>query len=194
MTEDAGTTPVGDEAPEGEVEQTEPQGTPAGVDEVTTLRSRQAGLDRTVSTLRAEKEALEARAAAAEARARELAEGQTASNDEITTMLAQFKEKAEAAEAKAEALELAAKFPETFREMGEAIVSLSDDRLESIEARLAGIAAESVGEPPKPVANAQARTPAAAATNPEGMSLEDYRTWFKSKFGNLTGADLVQTE
>jgi hypothetical protein len=153
MTENEGTPPTTVEAPAA-------QGTPAVDSEVTTLRSRNAGLDAKVTELQRIAAANEARATAAEARALELATAGTNGDAELRAQLEAQKQLIAATQREAQLARIESKFPETFATLGEAAASLTADQLAAAEARFAGVASGS-GEVPEtshPVGNNPQRT------------------------------------
>ena len=154
--EDGTTTPEG-EAPETGTEP-DAKATQPAVDEVTKLRSRNAGLDAKVTALSTQaKEAL-ARAEAAEKRALELAEAKDNGDAELRAELERIK--AENAQTRREAalVRIEAKYPETFGVLGEAAATLTEDQLAASEARMAGVPAET--EAPTASGANPPRTPA----------------------------------
>lgn len=159
-------------------------GTVTQPDEVTTLRSRNAGLDAKVTSLsQAHKDAL-ARAEAAEARALALAEEKENGDQELRAELARIK--AENAQARAEAAvaRKGAQYPEAFAVFGDDIANMSDDKLAAAEARFKGIAGEA--ELPTPVGNNAARTAAPANKPIEEMTLAELKAHGSQAFNGLT--------
>jgi hypothetical protein len=113
--------------------------TPEPVDEVTKLKSRNAGLDAKVSELLRAQAAEKARADAAEARAMELAAGKDNGDQELRAQL-QAKEAELTETRKLAALNrIEAKYPETFGVLGAAAAGLTEDQLAASEARFAGV-------------------------------------------------------
>lgn len=166
---DAGTAPVTGEA------QTPPQatGTPPTPDEVTTLRSRNAGLDAKVTSLTQQ--------AATEKAAREAAEQKLAgyeaelvSKDEALRAQLAAKE-AEAALARKEAAlaRVEARFPETYAVLGESAASLSEDQLAAAEARFRGVEGETAT--PTPIGANPSRGSTEPVKSLEEMSVEELR-------------------
>ena len=162
------------------------------VDEVTTLRSRNAGLDAKVTSLsQTVKDAL-ARAEAAEARALALAEAKENGDVELRAQLE--RERAENAKTRSEALaaKKALAFPEAFDVFGDAIANMSDEQLAAAEARFRGVPAESTN-PPKPVGNNVARTQAPANKTIEEMSLAELKAYGSTAFQGLTWEGITQS-
>jgi hypothetical protein len=156
-----GTAVVEDEAQnEEEVEQTAPEtGTPPAKDEVTLLRSRNAGLDAKVTSLSQQAKDAVARAEAAEARALALAEGKEIGDQELRAQLeAQKLLNAELAK-KSQLARVEAKYPETFAVLGDHAASLDDATLAASEARFAGAGSAEPPETPVPVGANPGRTP-----------------------------------
>jgi uncharacterized protein (DUF3084 family) len=172
--ENEGTTDESGEA------QTEQAGTPQTPDEVTTLRSRNAGLDAKVTEL--SKKAKAAETAAAEAAAKLAAyEAQTVGADEALRAQLQAKD-AELAEARREAAvaRIEAKYPETYGLFGDAVATMADDVLAASEARLKGVAADT--EPPKPIGNNPSRSTGGASgtANPAEETVADIEARLRS--------------
>lgn len=140
-------------------------GTPQTPDEVTTLRSRNAGLDAKVTSLAAQAKADKARADAAEARALALAEAKEGGDAELRAELERMKAENAAARKDAALARIEAKYPETFGVLGETAASLSEDQLAASEARYAGVPAEA--KTPTPGGSNPARTPAAIPNGEE---------------------------
>jgi len=172
MTEpNEGTPPA-----EGEAQPAPAAGTPPQPDEVTTLRSRNAGLDAKVTEL---SKAAKELAAARDALAAQLAEAQKGVLDKDEALRAQLAAKdAELAQARAEAkvARIAQAYPETFGVFGDAVANMTPEQLAAAEARFKGVA--DAGEPPapRPVGNSPQRPvgPRPAATAKERLAqLED---------------------
>jgi preprotein translocase subunit SecD len=166
---DAGTAPVAGEA------QTPPPatGTPPTPDEVTTLRSRNAGLDAKVTSLSQQAAAEKAAREAAEQKLRDY-EAELVSKDEALRAQLAAKE-AEAALARKEAAlaRVEARFPETYAVLGESAASLSEDQLAAAEARFRGVGDDKSAPPPL------GANPARGGTEPvksiEDMTVEELR-------------------
>jgi hypothetical protein len=149
-----GTAPEGGE--DQSTEETPVAGTPVK-DEVTTLKSRNAGLDAKVTSLIAAAAVAEQKAADA---AKKLAdyEAGTVGSDEALRAQLQAKE-AELATARQETAlaRIEAKYPETFGLFGAHAATMAEDVLAASEARLKGVAGED-DENPAPVGNNASRT------------------------------------
>ena len=134
-------------------------------DEVTKLRSRNAGLDAKVTELStATKTAVRERDEAL-AKLSDYEAGKVGADEALRAQLDAVK--AEAAQARQEALlaRIEAKYPETYAVLGEAAASLSVDKLAEAEARFAGVAAPeptAAAPKPQPIANNQSRAGATA--------------------------------
>lgn len=195
MENNEGTTATAGEAPE--VDETAPagaapQGTTGQVDEVTTLKSRNAGLDAKVTTLMQTLEAERKAREAAEARALELAQGKDNGDQELRAQLSRAEQLIAAAEKKARLADLRIKYPEATAELGDLAVDASEERLSALEARLVGLPAES-NRPPVPVGNSAAR-PATGVKTIEEMSLAELKEYAAQQFGSLTFADLANQD
>jgi hypothetical protein len=188
----AGTAPVSGEAQTEQGGSPAPAGTPAPVDEVTTLRSRNAGLDAKVTTLMQqiadERKAREA----AEAKANEYISGKANEDQDTRALLQRLNAELEAAKRAAGAATLATKYPEAYTLLGEAIAGMTEDTLAATEARLRGVPVES-HTPPVPVGNAPSRTPSAAPKNIEDMSLTELKEYSKTAFNGLTWDAISQS-
>lgn len=169
-----GTTPQGGEAeqPAETTEQVvEQQSAAAPQEDVTTLRSRIAGLDAKVSTLSdSEKNALKARDEALQKLA-DYEAGKVGSDEALRAQLAAKDAELEAARREAQLARIEAQYPETYSVLGEAAANLSADKLAEAEARFKGVAAGETAATaaPKPIGNAPARTVEA----PTGETSED---------------------
>jgi hypothetical protein len=183
---------AGTETPAPEAQTTAPvTGTPAPVDEVTTLKSRNAGLDAKVTTLTQQIAAEKARAEAAEAKAQEYISGKANEDQDTRALLQRLNAELEAAKRVATAASLATKYPEAYGTLGEAITGLSEETLAATEARLRGVPVES-HTPPMPVGNQPSRTPAAANKSIEDMSLAELKEYSKTGFAGLTWEAISQ--
>jgi len=147
-------------------------GTPQTPDEVTTLRSRNAGLDAKVTELsKATKVAQEAAAAAAQ----KLADYESGKVQGDEALRAQFQAKeAELALVKREAAlsRIEVKYPETFGVLGEAAAALTEDQLAASEARMSGAG---LSETPTPLGSNPPRNLAAANKSIEDMNTAELR-------------------
>jgi hypothetical protein len=164
MTDTAGTASQGDEA-----QQAPAAGTPAQPDEVTTLRSRNAGLDAKVTEL--QKAAAAAQQARDEALARlsDYENGKVKADEALSAQLAAKDAELAAVRKEATLARVAAKYPETFGVLGDAAAALSEDQLAASEARMtAGFVPET--PVPTPIGNNPGRQQAAAPKSLEDMS------------------------
>jgi hypothetical protein len=187
MAEDtnAGTTPTTPEA--------QPQaGTPVVNDEVTTLRSRNQGLDAKVTELLSQVAAAAAARDAATARLTEYETGKAGESEAARARIESLTAELAATQRLAQANAMAAKYPETFAVYGEAIAGMSEDVLAAGEARLRGVTVESA--PPVPVANNAPRTPAVAAKPIEEMNAAELREHGRSAFAGLTWDGISQDQ
>ena len=172
----AGTTPETGQA-QTDPTASAPTGTAQPQDEVTTLKSRNAGLDAKVSALLTAESTAKAEAAEARAKLAAYEQGKVGSDEALRTQL-QAKE-TELATARQEALlaRIEAKYPETFAVLGEAAANLSADKLAEAEARFKGVSSEETSVKPK--GNNPARTQGGASDatviGPEGETLEQTR-------------------
>lgn len=180
MTEKAGTAESTGEAQSTEQDSPAPAaGTQTQPDEVTTLRSRNAGLDAKVTELsKAAKAAQEAAAAAAQ-RLADYEAGKVG-NDEALRAQLEAKE-AELAQVRKEATlaRIEARYPETFGVLGEAAAALTADQLAAAEARFAGVAG-ALPETPKPVGVNPQRPISSGSKAIEDMSAAELRAHLKS--------------
>jgi hypothetical protein len=190
--QNAGTTPEGGEAQITPEANTAPAaGTPAPVDEVTTLRSRNAGLDAKVSTLMQQIAAEKAAREAAEAKAQEYVSGRANEDEDTRALLQRLSAELESAKTVAKVADLRAKYPETYSVLGDAISGLTEEALAASEARFLGVPAES-NTPPKPVGNNAAR-PLAPANKPiEEMTLAELKEHAKHAYAGVTWESITQ--
>ena len=166
MTENAGTTPEEGQAPANE------SGTGNQPDEVTTLRSRNAGLDAKVTELQRTTAAETTRANAAEARALALAEAGTNGDAELRAQLEAQKLIVAKSQQETALARIEAKYPETFAVLGETAASLTADQLAAAEARFAGVGSESSSQP-TPLGNNPQRPLSGAPKALTDMSLAE---------------------
>jgi hypothetical protein len=151
-----GQAPVIDAAPAAAA-----SGTVTQPDEVTTLRSRNAGLDAKVTELSKAEKAAIARAEAAEARAIELANGKDNGDAELRAQLSAKDEELGKVRREAALARIEAKYPETFGVFGDTAASMTEDQLAASEARFAGVTETSTPTPaginaPRVIAGAKA--------------------------------------
>lgn len=176
----AGTPPVEGEAPQPSAPQAPEAGTPPQQDEVTTLRSRNAGLDAKVTEL--QRKAAEAERKAQEAAAK-LSDYESGKVQADEALRAQLSEKdAELAEVRRQMAltHVASKYPETFGVLGDAAAHLTEDQLAASEARMRGVG---MPETPVPVGANPARNPAAATKAIEDMNADELRQHMR-RLGN----------
>jgi hypothetical protein len=156
--QDAGTEQQGTEA------QSEQTGTPASQDEVTTLKSRNAGLDAKVSALLAEKKALEKQAADAAAKLAAYEAGKVGADEALRAQIAAKDAELETTKRDALLARIEAKYPETFAVLGDAAANLSAEKLAEAEARFKGVSSDPTPPTPRPIGNNPSRTSSAAKT------------------------------
>ena len=186
-----GTNPEAPEAQPEAATAAPTAGTPDFVAEVTALRSRQAGQDAKITALLKSVEDGEKARNDLQARLDAALQGQ-AGQDEFQKALAAKDQEIARLAALATGNERARKFPETARELGaETIAKMDEVVLAALEARLAGVPAES-NEPPTPVGNNAPRTPAPANKPIEEMTLAELKAHGASAFANLTWDGIVQ--
>ena len=174
----SGTSSSGNEAPAA-------PDTLAPVDEVTTLKSRNAGLDAKVTELQKEATAAKAAADAAAAKLADYEAGKVGADEALRAQL-QVKE-AELTETRklAALARIEARFPETFGVLGAAAASLTEDQLAASEARFAGVAAPP--ETPRPV-GANPQRPTAPGTKAlEDMTADELRKHLATFSGSVWG-------
>ena len=183
----------GTPTPEGEAQTAQPTGTPPQVDEVTTLRSRNAGLDAKVTSLSQTLAAETAARAAAEAKVQEYISGKAVEDGDTRALIQRLEAERNAAMQAAKAGLLGAKYPEAFGLLGEAISAMSEDTLAATEARLRGIPQES-NTPPVPVAVNAGRTSAPATKSISDMSLAELKDYGRGAFRDLTWEAITQSD
>lgn len=160
---------------------------PVDNSEVTTLRSRTAGLDAKVTELqRVAAEAAAARAAA-EARLAEYESGKANESEAARAQIERLNAELAAAKQTSQVNSLKATYPESYSVYGEAIAGMSEDVLAAGEARLRGVPAES--NVPTPIGNNAARSLTPVKTIEE-MSLAELQEHGKSAFAGLTWGQL----
>ena len=168
----AGATPESEEAQQVAAAVT--TGTPPPVDEATTLRSRNAGLDAKVTSLIQQAATEKARADAAEARALALASDKENGDAELRALVEAQKLLIAKTAAEAKLARIEAKYPESFGVLGDAAAGLTDDQLAANEARLvAGFAGQT--ETPTPVGANPGRTQSALPKAIEDMTTAELR-------------------
>lgn len=162
-----GTSTEGEEAPAAAAAAS---GTPNTPDEVTTLRSRNAGLDAKVTELSNASKAALAAKEAAEQKLRDYEAGKVDADEALRAQV-QAKD-TELAQVRLEAklARIEAKYPETFGVLGEAAAALTEDQLAASEARMAGVPVES--STPTPIGGNAPRVPVGAKAI-EDMSIAE---------------------
>jgi hypothetical protein len=172
---DAGTTPETGEA------QQEAAVTPVSQDEVTTLKSRNAGLDAKVTELAKAAKAAEQRAAEAAQRLADYEAGKVGNDEALRAQLQAKDVELTAARQEAALARIEAKYPETFGLFGAAAAGLAEDVLAASEARLRGVAPEEQ-ENPNPIGNNPTRTAQGGATAgnaPKAKTIAELEAEFK---------------
>jgi seryl-tRNA synthetase len=187
--EDEGTTPAGTEAPTPAAAPAEAtSGTPKAADEVTTLRSRNAGLDAKVTELQRATAAAQAAAAAAAQKLADYESGKVQADEALRAQLSAKDAELVQARNQARLATIAAKYPETFGVFAEAAVSMTDDQLAAAEVRFTGTTETHV---PVPAGTNAARVPAAGTKAIEDMSISELRaaqaSMFKGSMFDLNG-------
>ena len=173
MTDEiAGTTPTPTEAQTAAPAET---GTPSAPDEVTTLKSRNAGLDAKVTALIESQKKAEAAAAEATAKLSAYEAGKVGADEALRAQLQAKEAELETVRKEAALARIAAQYPETFAVLGEATASLSADKLAEAEARFKGVAETKT---PPPIGTNPSRTQGGASTaqvNPAEDTVEAAR-------------------
>jgi len=172
-----GATPESEEAQQAAATAT--VGTPTPVDEVTTLRSRNAGLDAKVTSLIQQAAVEKARADAAEARALALASDKENGDAELRALVEAQKLLIAKTAAEAKLARIEAKYPESFGVLGDAAAGLTDDQLAANEARLTARFAGEI-ETPTPVGANPGRTQSAVPKAIEDMTAAELEKHLKS--------------
>lgn len=103
-------------------------------DELAALKSRNSGLNSKVTELQDQLKAERAGRTAAE----EAAAGKAGTDDVLNKRIKELEAKLEAGEKAAAIATLGAKYPESYAELGEAIATMTSEKLASLEARLTG--------------------------------------------------------
>lgn len=161
----AGTASAVVQAPATDSASTEPAaGTGTQPDEVTTLRSRNAGLDAKVTELTKAREAAEKQAADAAAKLADYEAGKVQGDEALRAQLQAKEAELNAARQEAALARIQAAYPETYAVLGEDAANLSAEKLAEAEARFKGV--DSTGEPPKPIGNNPSRTQGGASGAP----------------------------
>lgn len=193
MTENAGTAATTEEAPaEGTATAAPETGTPQTPDEVTTLRSRNAGLDAKVTELSKAAAAAEARAQEAFDKLQAYEAGKVNADEALRAQLQAKEQELERTRREAASVKLQAQFPETYAVFGEAIVDFGAEKLAEAEARLKGVALPEESHTPPPVSNNAPRPQAGSAKSPEDMTLAELKDYMGREFANLRWEDITR--
>ena len=180
-----GTETTTEEAPKVTPEVT--SGTPPAADEVTTLRSRNAGLDAKVTELTKAQKAAEAQAAEALAKLTDYEAGKVDADEALRAQLSAKDAELALIRNEAALAKIEAKYPETFGVLGEAAAALTADQLAASEARFAGVKDETT-TPPVPVGTNAPRSsaPKKSIEDMSAAELRDYaaRTFSRGPDGN----------
>lgn len=144
-----------------------------GQQEDPTLQSRYAGQTAKVNTLTEQNRILQEQLAAAQRERDEARTGVTTADEAAKALIAAKDEEIarERQERQLERIEI--KYPETFAELGEAAVGLSEDKLASMEARLKGAAAGEVETPTPRGMNASRQDSSAASSRDKEETSDD---------------------
>jgi hypothetical protein len=179
--ENAGTTP---ESAEAQPEAQAPVVTPQTPDEVTTLRSRNAGLDAKVTELQKASALAEARAAEAAQKLSDYESGKVQADEALRAQLQAKDEELARERNERRGERIQSRFPETYGVLGEAALSLTEDQLAASEARFVGQA-----ETPVPVGSNPAR-PANTSKRIEDMTAAELRVHMRTLGNDAAGAFL----
>jgi chromosome segregation ATPase len=165
------------EAGEAQVELGE---TPAASDtpdftaEVTTLRSRNAGLDAKVTELSKSQKALTEETATLKASLTEAQKGVVDKDEALRAQLQAKDDELTAVRREIAMTKVQSQYPEAFAELGDAAAALEPEKLAALEARLSG--ATDSGEPPRPQGANPGRAQSAGPKAVEDMSLAELET------------------
>lgn len=152
--------------------------------ELTTLKSRNQGLNAKVTEL--QKQLADERAA--RTAAEQAAAGKAGTDDVLNKKIAELQAELEAGKQAVALSVKGAKYPEAYKELGEDITNMADEKLAALEARLTAAKDEGEGEssePTKPLGN----NPARGNTGPKNlddMTVAELRAYGKK----LTRADM----
>jgi hypothetical protein len=165
-----GTAPV-----EGEAQPTAQAdaGTPPQPDEVTTLRSRNAGLDAKVTELQRKATEAERKAAEAAQKLSDYESGKVQADEALRAQVAAKDAELALVRKEATLTRIESKYPETFGVLGEAAAALTEDQLAASEARMSGAGLSS--DPPSPLGANPSRGVAGRAKAIEDMTVEELR-------------------
>lgn len=178
MTETAGTTEATAEGQQDAGQTPAPAAAPQSADEVTTLRSRLAGLDAKVTSLTQETAKERAAREAAEQKLRDYEAGKVGADEALRAQVEQKEAELALVRKEAALARIEAKYPETFSVLGQAAAALTPDQLAASEARFAGVAAPP--ETPVPLGSNPARPQAPAAKAIEDMSIEELKAHLRT--------------
>jgi DNA repair exonuclease SbcCD ATPase subunit len=145
------TAPDGVEAP---AEAEAPAAVPATTDELAQFKSRNSGLNAKVTTLEQERDQLRADLA----NARQGLTDKESGDADLRRQLEEANAALATAQKAAALADLKGSYPEAFSELGDGALSLTPEKLASLEARLTAARDEGEPETPKPVGNNQQRT------------------------------------
>lgn len=152
MAENEGTTETGEEAQTNEeVETPEKAGTPTESPEVTTLKSRNSGLDAKVTELSRQLQVEKVAREAAAAKLSDYEAGKVGADEALRAQLELKEQELTSIRKEAQVTRVEAKYPETFALFGEDAITFSEDKLAASEARLQGVSPST--EPPTPRGN-----------------------------------------
>ena len=147
-------------------------------DELATLKSRNSGLNAKVTEL--QKQLADERSA--RTAAEEAAAGKAGTDDVLNKRIAELQTELEAGKQAVALSQKGAKFPEAFKELGEDIASMAEEKLAALEARLTAAKdedEEESDEPKKPVGNNAARGNT-GPKNLEDMTVAELRAYGKT--------------
>jgi hypothetical protein len=181
----AGTTLEAPEAP-AEGTQTPETGTQTP-DEVTTLRSRNAGLDAKVTELTRARAEAERVAAEAATKLSDYESGKVQADEALRAQLSVKEQELAAMRQEVLVAGVAAKFPETFALFGAAVSGMTPETLAASEARLTGAGFDAVPETPRPVGANPARPQAPTKKAIEDMDLSELRAHLRTFPDDILG-------
>jgi hypothetical protein len=122
-------------------------GTPPAQDEITTLRSRNSGLDAKVTELSKAQKAAEQRAAEAAQKLADYEAGKVGADEALRAQIAAKDTELAQVRREAALARISSKYPETFGVLGDVAASLTDDQLAASEARMTGSGGETSTPP-----------------------------------------------
>lgn len=182
----AGTVLEANEAPSTEAPEAPATGTQTP-DEVTTLRSRNAGLDAKVTELTKARQAAEQAAAEAAAKLADYESGKVQADEALRAQLSAKEQELEAIRQEALVARIEAKYPETFALFGNAVTGMTPETLAASEARLTGAGFDAVPETPRPVGNNAARPQAPTKKAIEDMTAAELRAHLRTFPDDILG-------